>query len=222
MTKLDSLPAPTAGEPPTPHRRRTVLLVIAAVVVLALVVTGLVLAGMRGAAGGAGQPQGEPAAPVPGASDSPPPPSATPSAGSTPAAPKVDPRFGSAVGATAAQDVPVTTSTGLTAVVGPVKSVTAKAVRVGEVAGPALSVTVKLTNPGSSAISLDQVRVNGYYGKAATPAAPITTGTAALSGALAAGASATGTYVFSVPENGQSSAVFTLSDAAGTPVTVIK
>jgi hypothetical protein len=74
----------------------------------------------------------------------------------------------------------------------------AEAMGPGEIAGPAVAVTVKIRNGGDQALDLDHVIVNllDANGELATPmtgdpAAP-------LQGQLAAGASQSGVYVFSV------------------------
>ncbi|MPV88086.1 hypothetical protein GB882_05350 [Georgenia ruanii] len=71
----------------------------------------------------------------------------------------------------------------------------------GEIAGPALAVTVEATNSSAGALSLDGVTVFVSYGQDRTPATDFEQGSAPLRGDLAAGSSATGTYVFAVPED---------------------
>lgn len=74
----------------------------------------------------------------------------------------------------------------------------------GEVAGPALRVTVELVNGGSEAADLTGLVVNLYHEPDATPAEMlIGSGSAWLEGSLAPGATATGVYVFTVPLEGR-------------------
>lgn len=81
-----------------------------------------------------------------------------------------------------------------------VRSVDAHARIPGEVSGPALRVTVELTNTTASPASLDRVAVNLYTGSDGVPAVPVTEQAGpALHGSLAPGASARGTYAFTVP-----------------------
>ncbi|MFF1574404.1 hypothetical protein ACFVWR_16800 [Leifsonia sp. NPDC058292] len=232
MTKADSIPSPASGGgggTPARNRVRTIALIVAAAVVVALVVIGLVLAGARGAATNGGG-QGDAANLVPGASGSPAPPS--PSASSSngkdeggsdgTATPKVDPRYGAEVAQTVKQDVDAKLSGGLTAKVVSVEADDAKAVRAGETAGDAVKVTISLTNGTGRDVSLSQLSVNAYYGGKATPAVSLTDGAKPLVGALANGATASGVYLYTVPKAQQDSTVITMTDAAGSPVTVFK
>ena len=70
----------------------------------------------------------------------------------------------------------------------------------GEIAGPALRVTVELTNGSAAAAALTGVVVNLYHGPDAAPAELLAgSGSAWFEGALAPGATVTGVYVFTVP-----------------------
>ena len=70
----------------------------------------------------------------------------------------------------------------------------------GEIAGPALRVTVELTNGGDTEVDLTGVVVNLYHGPGSAPAEMLAgSGSSWLEGRLAAGASAAGVYVFTVP-----------------------
>lgn len=230
MTKADSIPTPGSGGTPT-RRGRTIALIVAAVVVVALVVTALAIAGIRGASNNASG-QNNPAALVPGASGSPAPPSASPSPSSSKGEdgegekgstkPTVDPRFGAEVKQTVQQDVDAKLSGGLTAKVVSVEAEEAKAVRAGETAGDAVKVTISLTNGTGRDVSLSQLSVNAYYGGKSTPAVALTDGAKPLVGALANGATASGVYLYTVPKAQQDSTVITMTDAAGSPVTVFK
>ncbi|WP_098483402.1 hypothetical protein [Georgenia soli] len=91
--------------------------------------------------------------------------------------------------------------TGLTVRLAGVRGVQGVARAPGEVAGPALEVTVRATNGSDAPIALDGVVGYLSYGGDRTPATDFGQGSAPLQGELAAGASATGTYVFAVPED---------------------
>jgi hypothetical protein len=81
-----------------------------------------------------------------------------------------------------------------------IRAVDAHARIPGEVSGPALRVTVELTNTTASPLSVDGVAVNLYTGADGAPSSPVTEqdGTP-LHGSLAPGASAQGVYAFTVP-----------------------
>jgi Domain of unknown function (DUF4352) len=98
---------------------------------------------------------------------------------------------------------------------------TAAAQGVGEVAGPALAVTVEITNDGAQALSLDSVAVNLYRGAAGVPASRVLAESAStFSGPLAPGASARAVYAFSVPEADRDVVTVTVGYSAGTATAV--
>jgi hypothetical protein len=102
-----------------------------------------------------------------------------------------------------------------------VDAVDAAAHAPGEIAGPALAVTVELTNDGAEPVSLDSVAVNVAAGPDGAPAAPIADGaTAPLAGALAPGDSARATYVFTVPVELRDVVVVTVSYGQGAATAV--
>ena len=73
----------------------------------------------------------------------------------------------------------------------------------GEVAGPAVRFTLRLRNDSAQEVPLNTTVVNLYYGKAKTPASPLSEpGGAPLPATVAAGGEASGTYVFVVPQKG--------------------
>ena len=86
----------------------------------------------------------------------------------------------------------------------------------GELSGPALAVTVELTNDGDAAVAVDTVGVNLYYGAEGTPAVRLRDGsTTPMRGRLAPGDSVTATYSFSVPADGRDVVTVAVSFAAG-------
>lgn len=90
----------------------------------------------------------------------------------------------------------------------------------GEIAGPAIRVTVRVTNDGSKPLNLNNARVTAYYGTDQTPAGVLTAGSRELTGRLAAGGTADGVYVFTVPEKERGNVRITVDTAAGVPVAV--
>ncbi|MGO4592521.1 hypothetical protein AB4Z18_01740 [Leifsonia sp. 2TAF2] len=159
-------------------------------------------------------------------------PGATPSAGATdtPASPapakpgEIDARFGGVVAQTAEVKQDVKTPSGLTASVVSVESYTATAKRAGEVSGPAVKVTLRLTNGTGGAFPVSTAGVNAYYGSGTTPASPVANDPAAkpFTGSLAPGASTTAVYVFTVPADQDAKVTVTLSDQAGAKLVVFQ
>jgi hypothetical protein len=89
---------------------------------------------------------------------------------------------------------------GVTVTITGVKDVEVGATGPGEIAGPAVSVEVRVRNAAATAFNLSGLAVNASYG-GGTPASPTTAGGAKpLSGSLGSGQSATGMYVFLVPK----------------------
>jgi hypothetical protein len=96
------------------------------------------------------------------------------------------------------------------------------AVGPGEIAGHAVSVQVQVRNLGSSAFNLSGLTVNAYYGRD-IPASPTSAGGAdPLSGSLAAGGTATGTYVFLVPADQSSTVRVEVSSADSAMIAVFQ
>jgi hypothetical protein len=90
--------------------------------------------------------------------------------------------------------------TGMSARVAGLESVAGEAHGPGEVAGPAVRVSVVLTNGTGAATSLDTTVVNLYAGDQLVPGEPLSgPGVDVFTGSLAPGAEATGVYVFRVP-----------------------
>jgi hypothetical protein len=127
-------------------------------------------------------------------------------------APQASPGTPSAVGSGATQPVrPVKTKksvplddpaefgTGLTVRLTDIKAVKAVAQAPGEIAGPALRITVEARNRSSATIPVDRFTVFVTYGKARTPASGLSQGTKPLAGSVRARSSQDGTYVFAVP-----------------------
>ncbi len=118
-------------------------------------------------------------------------------------------------------DKPSSTGTGLTAELVSIKPINATAQLPGEVAGPALSITVKVTNRGSTPASLSAVVVTLLNSDdapgtemTATPAKP-------LGGSVKAGATAQGIYVFTVAKDKRNPVTVTVS-ISDAPVLVFR
>lgn len=90
--------------------------------------------------------------------------------------------------------------TGVTARLTAVESVDGEASGVGEVAGPAVRVTVELHNGTSEALALNKVIVDVFAGADLAPGEPLSgPGIRWFEGTLEPGGDATGVYVFGVP-----------------------
>lgn len=88
----------------------------------------------------------------------------------------------------------------------------------GEVSGPGLAVTIAFTNNSSSPVSLDGVNVTLDDGNA-NPASPMSGDPAVpFTGDLAPGASATGVYVFSFPDDYKDPSRIQVSYSADAPI----
>lgn len=108
-------------------------------------------------------------------------------------------------------DKPSRTGTGLTAKLVSIKAITAKAQLPGEVAGPALAVTVDVTNTGSKSADLSAVVVTLLDADEA-PGSEMTLKPAdPLAGKVTAGRTARGVYVFTVPKKKRSPITVTVS-----------
>ncbi|QHT54779.1 hypothetical protein GXP71_00805 [Cellulomonas sp. H30R-01] len=99
-----------------------------------------------------------------------------------------------------ALDQPAAFASGVTAELTKVESVAGEAQGPGEVAGPAVRVTVRLTNGTAAAVPLTQAVVNVYAGQDLAPGEPLSgPGGRPFTGSVPPGATATGVYVFNVP-----------------------
>jgi hypothetical protein len=91
---------------------------------------------------------------------------------------------------------------GVSVQVSKIESVQGEAQGPGEIAGPAVRVSIEVTNGTKKEVPMNLALVNVYYGKNKAPASPLSgPGVAPLSGTIPAGGSASGTYVFGVPVN---------------------
>ena len=99
-----------------------------------------------------------------------------------------------------------------------VKAIDAQAKVPGEISGPAVAITVEISNDSPNAIGLDSVSVD-VQGAGGVPTSPITTDPASpLSGVLAPGEKKTGVYVFTMPADVRNGASVTVLYSADAPV----
>ena len=108
-------------------------------------------------------------------------------------------------------DKPSTTGTGLTAKLVSIKAIKATAQMPGEIAGPALAITVSITNAGKKTADLSSVVVNLADSDQA-PGNPMSAKPSApFHGSLKAGKTARGIYVFTVPTKKRKPITLTVS-----------
>lgn len=92
----------------------------------------------------------------------------------------------------------------------------------GDIAGPAVAVSLVLTNGGRTSFPASGINVVAEYGKA-VPAGPITdNGYKGFSGTFMPGSSKSGTYAFSVPSADVSSVLVYVAFRAGKPVATLR
>jgi hypothetical protein len=114
-------------------------------------------------------------------------------------------------------DRPSTTGTGLTVNLTSIKPVNARAEQPGEVAGPALAITITVKNTGSKAAELNTLVVNVLNSDDAPGTQMSAKPSKPLAGSVAAGKTKTGVYVFTVPKDKRKPVTVTV-DIAGAPV----
>jgi hypothetical protein len=112
-----------------------------------------------------------------------------------------------------------TYANGVTVQLVSLEPITTKAELPGEIAGPGLKVTVKITNGSADAIDVGNVVVD-LQDAVQTPAIPMTSGAAPFTGSVAAGADATGVYIFTTPTDYTDPATITVTYSAAQPVAV--
>ena len=97
-------------------------------------------------------------------------------------------------------DEPADAGTGMTFRLERLEAVQGEATGPGEIAGPAVRVTVVAVNDSDAPVLLDGTVVDLIYGEARTSAAPLSgPGAVRFTGSIEPGATATGVYVFDVP-----------------------
>lgn len=118
---------------------------------------------------------------------------------------------------------PIVAPDGVSAKLTKLESVDGEAVGAGDIAGPAIRVTVELSNGTSADFDTALTVVNAYYGADRTPAnALVKPGGRSLSGTIASGASQDAVYIFSIPEDERGDVTITVDYAPGQPAIVFQ
>jgi hypothetical protein len=113
------------------------------------------------------------------------------------------------------------TEDGITAAVEDLAAVEGSATGPGQVAGPAVQVTVRITNGTGAPVSLDAVAVDLATGPDAAPASPLEDASyAPFRGTVEPGGEAVGVYLFTVPEDGRDNLTVSVGYQAGAPYLV--
>lgn len=109
--------------------------------------------------------------------------------------------------------------TGVTAAITDLEAVNGEATGIGEIAGPALRFKITVKNDTAAAISLDPAVINVSYGDDNSPASSLS-GPAPepFPATVAPGASATGIFIFGVPQDSRGTVKIYLNLDAGTPI----
>lgn len=117
---------------------------------------------------------------------------------------------------------PADFDTGMTLRIERIESVQGVARGTGEVAGPALRLTLRMSNGSDSAVSLESAVVDLTTGADRTPAPTLTDpGGRPFVGEVPPGGSRTGVYVFAVPEDERDQLRVTVSYVGDAPVVVL-
>lgn len=136
----------------------------------------------------------------PSAGTSEPEPTASPAPG--PTAPEPVPAEDDPAEAPVAIDEAAPFATGVAARLVQIEPIQGEAEGPGEIAGPALRITVELSNPTDVDVSLAATVVNVYAGPGRAPSTPLSgPGAAEFEGSLPAGSTETAVYVFAVAED---------------------
>ncbi len=115
------------------------------------------------------------------------------------------------------------TSPGVTASVIRVEAVSGEARGPGEIAGPALRVTINLKNASEKAIRTELGLINLYYGRDRSPAGLLSgPGATPFPEQIPAGGSGTGTSVFNVPTAGRDTIEIEFSYSTDAAVVIFK
>jgi hypothetical protein len=120
-------------------------------------------------------------------------------------------------------DNKVETAPGVTASVKSVESVKGEAHGPGEIAGPALRVTISIKNSSTKAVRTELGLINLYYGKDRNPAGTLSgPGASAFPAEIPAGGTGTGTTVFTVPASGRGHIEIEFSYSTEAPVVIFR
>ncbi len=116
-------------------------------------------------------------------------------------------------------EAPAEVGNGVVATIASVEEIDGTAVGPGNVAGPALRITVRIENGTAGPVSLDGVAVNLSSGPERTPASPLDDPSRApFSGTVEPGGAGEGVYVFSVPTDVRDQVTVEVGYQAGAPL----
>ena len=94
----------------------------------------------------------------------------------------------------------------------------ATATNPGDIAGPAVAVTLQIDNGSSSAVDLSQLAVSATYGNGIPADENTSSPSKLLSGSLSSGATQQGVYVFRVPTNQAGTVIVSVQSGAAADV----
>ena len=118
-------------------------------------------------------------------------------------------------------DQPAAVGNGITAEVVSLEAIEGTGQGPGNIAGPALRVTIRITNGTAGPVSLDGVAVDLAHGAELTPASPLEDpSTAPFAGTVQPSGNAVGVYVFSVPADDRDLVNLSVGYQAGAPFLV--
>lgn len=201
-----------------PNRRRVWITLSALVVVIALAVLGAIFVPPLLAGTPSPSASGTPTAPARDIVD---PDAPRPTQTPTPAASESDAPFAEL--SPVAPDQTIVTDEGIEISLASLQAVDGQATLAGETSGPAIRATVRIVNAGAEALDLEYVVVNAYTGEDRAPAGTLTQpGGAPFEGSLALGASAEGTYLFSVADADRDDVTLTVDYLFGAAVAVFR
>lgn len=149
----------------------------------------------------------------------------TPSAAATPSASPTDGGAGEVLPEfpPAPLDEPVSAPSGLSASIVSIESVDGEAVGAGDVGGPAIRVTVRLTNGSTTPLDTALTVVNGYSGADREPAGTLVKpGGKPFSGTVGPGETQDAVFLFTIPEDARGDVTITVDYAAGQPAFVFQ
>jgi hypothetical protein len=116
-------------------------------------------------------------------------------------------------------DRPAAVGNGIVATLPAIEAIEGTATGPGNIAGPALRVTVRIENGTEQAVSLDGVAVNLSHGPVRDPAPPLEDPSQApFNGMVEPGGTSEGVYVFSVPTHVRDLVTVEVGYQAGAPL----